>query len=520
MNGIIHNCSHPNDDDVTFRITEEQIFEDVFAYIEKLFLIIRPRKVFFMAIDGVAPRAKMNQQRARRFMSARTAQEQLDRAKKKGQDIPNEKRFDPNCITPGTYFMTELHKRLSLWVENKVNSDPTWQGLRIYISGHDCPGEGEHKIMDFIRAERSVDGYDPNTRHCMYGLDADLLMLGICSHEPHFSLLREEVKFNRPIRTVKGKKREHIKRDNPSEITFHLLHLSLLREYLAWEFHPVKIFLKAFARNDQRCFLQSMEDADFMRSKTNKMHEDLVDEDNLVAFQDWNISDSSTSTEELSTETSESDAAFVSSDEEEEVGQTAVDNTNVLADFDPIEDEFSEALSLAHFKEMDDKDFENDVQNCWTKTTSNLFRRHKRDYYKEKMKRSCVNKQKVMYEQYSGIFIIIIMDVCLGIGLFVLHLLFTEELMCNSESPIADFYPTDFETDLNGKKNDWEAVVLIPFIDEKRLLEAINSLSNKLSEEENCRNTHGGHLLFTWDVSKKSGERTTYFIWVLYSGYM
>lgn len=72
MNGIIHQCSHPNDEDVHFRISEEKIFADIFHYLEVLFRIIKPRKVFFMAVDGVAPRAKMNQQRGRRFRYNRT----------------------------------------------------------------------------------------------------------------------------------------------------------------------------------------------------------------------------------------------------------------------------------------------------------------------------------------------------------------------------------------------------------------------------------------------------------------
>ena len=101
MNGIIHNCSHPNDNDASFRITEEAIFLAIFAYVSHLFAVIKPKKTFFLAIDGVAPRAKMNQQRSRRFRTAKEAKETLEKAKRRGEEIPEGDGFDSNCITPG-----------------------------------------------------------------------------------------------------------------------------------------------------------------------------------------------------------------------------------------------------------------------------------------------------------------------------------------------------------------------------------------------------------------------------------
>ena len=50
--------------------------------------------------------------------------------------------------------------------------------------------------------------------------------------------------------------------------------------------------------------------------------------------------------------------------------------------------------------------------------------------------------------------------------------------MYDPNSPILDFYPLEFELDLNGKKQDWEAIVKIPFIDQARLLKAMAGVLN------------------------------------------
>ena len=82
---------------------------------------IKPRKVLIIAVDGVAPRAKMNQQRSRRFRSAQEAAANLERARKKGDNVPSaEELFDSNCITPGTEFMEKLNAHFEYFIRKKV----------------------------------------------------------------------------------------------------------------------------------------------------------------------------------------------------------------------------------------------------------------------------------------------------------------------------------------------------------------------------------------------------------------
>ena len=205
MNGIIHPCSHPEDRPTPK--TEGEMFVNVMQYVDRIFSAVRPRRVVFLAIDGVAPRAKMNQQRTRRFRSAGEARERHEiklqtrrEMLELGLPVPPEeldKEWDSNVITPGTEFMVMLATYLRYYVAHRVNTCKAWQRVKVLFSDGSEPGEGEHKIMDFIRKERAQPGYDPNTRHILHGLDADLIMLALATHEPHFTILREQVFFGR-----------------------------------------------------------------------------------------------------------------------------------------------------------------------------------------------------------------------------------------------------------------------------------------------------------------------------------
>lgn len=108
-----------------------------------------------------------------------------------------------------------------------------------------------------------------------------------------------------------------------------------------------------------------------------------------------------------------------------------------------------------------------------------------------------------------------------------LLLLMSQDLMTSTHSPIIEYYPVDFKTDLNGKQQEWEAVVLIPFIDEvhtlayncyqtnvthyellcvcvvcvkqRCLLAAMEPLNHKLTKEEKARNQHSECALYSYD---------------------
>uniref|UniRef100_A0A8C1ZU06 5'-3' exoribonuclease 1 n=1 Tax=Cyprinus carpio TaxID=7962 RepID=A0A8C1ZU06_CYPCA len=561
MNGIIHQCSHPNDEDVHFRISEEKIFADIFHYLEVLFRIIKPRKVFFMAVDGVAPRAKMNQQRGRRFRSAKEAEEKIKKALEKGEVLPTEARFDSNCITPGTDFMARLQEQLKYFVHNKLSTDKAWQGVNVYLSGHETPGEGEHKIMEFIRSETTKPGHNPNTRHCLYGLDADLIMLGLTSHEPHFSLLREEVRF--------GGKKSQKRITAPEETTFHLLHLSLMREYIDYEFSELRNKI-SFEYNLERIiddwvlmgflvgndFIPHLPHLHINHDALPLLYRTYISVlPSLGGYLNENGHLNLANFEKYLEKLSEFDREHFSEVFvdlkwfESKVGNKYLNEAAGLAaeeagvkDMKKSKVNMSRMLNIVHNAlEGTEEDGEDDDM------FETEFRQYKRTYYMTKMGVEVVSDeflanqakcyvegiQWILHYYYHGVqswswyypyhyapFLSDVRNISSLMLAFDLGKPFMpfqqllgvlpsaskdllpqcyQHLMTSPGSPIVEYYPQDFKTDLNGKQQEWEAVVLIPFIDEKCLLAAMEPYTPKLTPSEKARNRHTECAVYCFD---------------------
>jgi len=159
---------------------ENAIILKVFEKINYLITTTKPNKVL-IAFDGIAPFGKLNQQKTRRYKSW-IVNELLD----------NTVKWDKCAITPGTDFMEKLNVRIKEYYTTHLS------GLEIIISGSDEPGEGEHKIFEYIRNNKE---YHQNTQTIIYGLDSDLIMLTL-NHlyiSPNLFLFRETPEFIKSI---------------------------------------------------------------------------------------------------------------------------------------------------------------------------------------------------------------------------------------------------------------------------------------------------------------------------------
>jgi 5'-3' exonuclease len=157
--------------------------------IDEYISVIQPDTNVFIAFDGVAPVAKLEQQRIRRYKS-----QYQNRIMKSIYKNLKPDPWNTTAITPGTIFMQKLNEK----IRNHYVKPEKYNVKNIILSLSDQFGEGEHKIFEFIR---SFEDYHRDTTSVIYGLDADLIMLSI-NHLPisnNIYLFRETPHFIKSI---------------------------------------------------------------------------------------------------------------------------------------------------------------------------------------------------------------------------------------------------------------------------------------------------------------------------------
>jgi 5'-3' exonuclease len=176
--------------------TDDALILHTIEYLNTLCKIVPNCQLIYIALDGVVCRAKQNQQRDRRFHSIcrKNRSEKINKQFGTELDPGKTSNIDTNMITPGTIFM---HK-LSIAIKNHLATEKFYKGKTVIFSDSSIPGEGEHKIIHFIREKRDAENnMDAANEHniIIYGLDADLIGLSLSLHMKNCYLLREANEF-------------------------------------------------------------------------------------------------------------------------------------------------------------------------------------------------------------------------------------------------------------------------------------------------------------------------------------
>jgi 5'-3' exoribonuclease 1 len=465
-----------------------KVFEDICNEIDSLVNMVNPTKELILCIDGSAPLSKQNQQRKRRYKSA------------KEKDEKQENSFDPNCMTPGTKFMDYMSKYIDWFIKMKINNSKKWADLKIVLSNEKCPGEGEQKIINYIRNY----GNENNT-YCIHGNDADIIMLAMGTKMPKFYILREDIyDYKNDYYIIDIAKLTN-------SLTNTMLWNSETKKFKKSDCINDFIFICFTVGND---FLPHIPSIEILSGGIDI----LIDIYKAVCTDYGHL-----------TRTHNNKLVFIKKSVEVFMGK--------LGEYE---------------KEMIEKKLNNGIQyfpdEILTKNTKNTdnglivdIKNYRKDYYSYKFPEISIQTiccdylegmQWVLNYYTSGVpswrwcykhhyapfafnlsenmkkFKFINYESTNPIEQFeqLLSVIPPKSsnllpsplnlLLKNMDSPIKKYCPDTIEVDLSGKKNDWEGVVLLPMVDQMQITNALNQCKNQIDKRDIKRNIFGKTFLY------------------------
>jgi 5'-3' exonuclease len=483
-------------------ISEKNVFYEICKTIENLRKIVKPRKKFILAIDGTAGLSKQNQQRQRRFKSS---------VERDSVNI-----FDSNCITTGSVFMYNFSRYLHTFIKKQLETNPAWKDLEIVFSNEKVVGEGEHKIIKYIKQDSSEDSY------CIHSPDADLIMLTVGIVNKSIYIIRENIynRINCKYFVVDVSRFRTI-------ILSHLRWVSTDFEYNSEMAIYDFILLCFFLGND---FLPHTLSLDIATGGI----EILLDVYPRIAMNNGHFVYKKDGLLCLNTKSLHSFFYSLSLKENQLLEQKVKENIK-----------YPDTILLSNTKItiLQDGRQESQLNFC----------KYREEYYSMKLKN--IEISDVCHEYFKGLLFVLryyIDEIPDWHWMYPFHYppFFTdmyryiqsfdgetkfnkhqpltpfEQLLAvlppqsknllpesckklmEPDSEIYDFYPSCFKIDMEGKRSDWEGYPILPFVNVSRLQAAFEKVKDKLTDDEVQRNQYGKTIKYC----RKNGNIKSIFI--------
>lgn len=477
---------------------EKQIFSQLCRKTDELRKIVNPSKRFIFATDGVACLAKMCQQRQRRFISAKS------RDKSQG--------FDSNSITTGSEFMNNLSKYVHINIQRQLADNPEWKALEVIFSNEKVPGEGEHKIIQYMKN-------NSNMSFCVDSPDADLLMLTLSLPNPKIYIIRENIYKSIDCKyfivDVNKFRDIIIKQFRWGSVEHVYTDTQLIHDF---------ILICFMLGNDFLPHIPSLE-------ISNEGLDVLMETYPRIATNHGHLVYRSKTSGELCLNTKALGQLFYSlaQGEKERLLKKSQDRSLDFPDT---------VLTSCITDSLKEESKDGSASSGSNGTTPKLdFNKYRKLYYEKKL--HDVEPYDVCHEYFKGMLFVLryyidkipdyqwfypfhkspfFMDMYESIDEFDGEMSFENKgplssfeqllavmppgsieilpealrgLVLDEDSPVADFYPDKFEIDLDGKKKEWEGVAILSFVDVVRLKDAYDTKKSELTEIEQKRNKLG-----------------------------